>query len=155
MNLIDWKVYKMVYYSRSEGFLFDGELEGSLGVVSFPEICKGDLLILSWHISELCCSFGWLYWQDINFTSPKPVQYNTVRHCHNLSWFIKYSQQNNLFWLWLPFSVNSTHLPIKSAKIHLGILQTFTLLLYYVWLAKANIERKEDFKIPFLVFSFY
>ena len=48
----------MVYYSRSEGFLFDGELEGSLGVVSFPEICKGDLLILSWHISELCCSFG-------------------------------------------------------------------------------------------------
>ena len=39
--------------SRSEGFLFGGELEASLGVVRFPDVYSGDLLILSWQISKL------------------------------------------------------------------------------------------------------
>ena len=39
--------------SRSEGFLFGGELEASLGVVCFPDVYSGDLLILSWQISKL------------------------------------------------------------------------------------------------------
>ena len=56
---------------RSEGFLSDGVLEGSLGLVSFPEICSGDLMIISWHISKFCLSFSWCYWHDISFIKPK------------------------------------------------------------------------------------
>ena len=40
-------------FYRSEGFLFGGELEASLGVVCFPDVYSGDLLILSWQISKL------------------------------------------------------------------------------------------------------
>ena len=77
-----------------------------------------------WFFHGILVSFVVLFADYIDMTlifyNKKLLQDNTVKHCHNLSWFIKYSQQNNLFWLWLPFSVNSTHLPIRSAKIHLG-----------------------------------
>ena len=50
----------LIVIFRSEGFLFNGELKCSLGVVSYPELFAGDHLILSWHISEFGCSLDLL-----------------------------------------------------------------------------------------------